>query len=173
MVTEPQIQLTTKDHAILQTLLDRHSGSHDLFERLLGEKLRASVVLSDADMPAGVITIGNQVTYRVDGVVRGPQILVADLPDGSSKVLSIQTIHGLALLGLAEGASIAVELGDGATQMLQVLSVCQQRHIQATSPATQHSTASQTGAAVLHFRPRKAAQPLSGHDDDDPGPSAA
>lgn len=173
MVTEPQFQLTTRDHAILQAMLDEHRGPHDPFMQLLDRKLRASAISFSDDIPPGVVTLDSRVAYRIDGAPAGPRVLVErHMPDNAGDALSIRTIHGLALLGLAEGASVTVATGDE-VQVLHVETVLSQPEAQARARQNERSAAGESAGSVLHFRPRMAASRHPGHDDDDPGPRAA
>lgn len=180
MVTKPHSQLTTKDHAILQTILERHRGPHGPFARLLEQKLRSSSICFRDDIPPGVVTLNTRLTYRINGVFAGPQLVVqsedADLPDFA---LSIHAIRGLALLGLEEGASITVHSKQNNVEALQVESVLSQPEAEArirdaTSGLAQGRSAPAT-KNVVHFvaRPVRATPSLSPIDDDDPGPRAA
>lgn len=179
MATEPNFQLTTKDHAILQAMLERHDSTRGPFARLLERKLRSSAICFRDDIPADVVTLNTRFSYRVDGQPTGPHLLVQgevdDLPDYA---VSIHTIRGLALLGLAERASITVELGRDIAEELCVEHVLSQPEAEARPRATAHRLARGNGAGqapnVVSFpmKPAPAAAfPLT--DDDDPGPQAA
>jgi len=174
MVTEPQFQLTTRDHAILQAMLEQHRGPHDPFVLLLARKLRASAISFSDDIPPGVVTLGSRVAYRIDGAQAGPHMLVEDdISANAGADLSIRGLHGLALLGLAEGASITVDIGDG-MQTLQVEAVLSQPEAEARMRRNERrATGGEASGSVLHFRPRAAASSHPGTDDDDPGPRAA
>jgi len=171
MVTEPQFQLTTRDHAILQAMYDQHRGPHGPYKRLLDQKLRASAIAFSNDIPPGVITLDSRVAYRIDGVPAGPHVLVQGKSAGED--LSIETILGLALLGLSEGTTVTVDLGDGVTQQLHVESVLSQPEAQARARRNANSPASSEPGAVLRFRPRAPAARQPEPEDDDPGPHAA
>lgn len=174
MVTEPQFQLTTRDHAFLQAMLDQHRGPHDAFVRLLDRKLRASAIMFSDDIPPGVVTLGSRVAYRIDGAPAGPHVLVEEQTAGNAgEALSIRAMHGLALLGLAEGASVAIDSGGGVMQTLQVETVLSQPEAQARMRRNERRDERETSGSVLHFRPRMTASRHPGPDDDDPGPRAA
>lgn len=171
METEPRFLLTTRDHAILQAMHERHRGPHGPFARLLDRKLRSSAIAFSSDVPPGVVTLGSRVTYRLDGELVGPQVLVqgevADLP---AFAVSIHSLRGLALLGLAEGSTLALDLGNGAVEELRVEEVLAppEAEAQPRRPAAGDGN-------VLSF-PRRAAgsgPQRRDPDDDDPGPRAA
>lgn len=182
MVTEPHCQLTTKDHAILQAMLERHRGPHGPFIQLLERKVRSSAIYFRDDIPPGVVTLNTRLTYRVNGVLTGPHLVVQsegqDLPEYA---LSIHTIRGLALLGLAERATVAVPLGHDVVEELRVEDVLSQPEAEVRSRETargivQGDSAGRTGNVVSFLR-KPARMEFSGPslhpDDDDPGPRAA
>jgi len=177
MVTEPRFRLTTKDHAILQAMLDQHRGPHGPFVQLLDHKVRASAIAFRDDIPPGVVTLDSRVTYRVDGVLAGPHVLVrSDGPDLPDHALSIHTIRGLALLGLSERGEVVVDLGDGVTEALRVEAVLWQPEAEARKrQGVRGAAAAADAGTVVSFRPRTApAMPgRPGPEDDDPGPRAA
>lgn len=181
MVTEPQFQLTTKDHAILQTMLERHRGPRGPYTLLLERKVRDGAIFFRDDIPPGVVTLGTNVSYFVDGVPAGPRVIVQGEADGLPPfVLSIQTLHGLALLGLAEGSSIAIEPGDGAREILTVKDVLSQPEARARAEEEARGVVQGDSAGrtenIVSFAPRRARAGFAispNHDDDDPGPRAA
>lgn len=184
MATEPRFHLTTRDHAILQALLDAYSGPHGPYAQLLGQKLRQSAIAFSDDIAADVVTLGSKVAYSVDGKAAGPHVLAEEAGTAEGAV-SIHTLRGLALLGLAEGAAVLVDRGDGASERLVVGRVLSQPEAETRRRAPAAGAAA--GATVVSFRPKPARQafadsfpnsgpnsgPDSGPDDDDPGPRAA
>ena len=180
MVTEPRFQLTTKDHAILQTLLERYRGPRGPYLLLLERKVRDSAITFRDDIAPDVVTLNTRLTYLVDGARAGPHLLVQsqgqDLPPFA---LSIHTLRGLALLGMAQGGSIDVEPGPDIRETLVVESIVSQPEADArTSAAPAGSVRAFGGGSdtVVAFRrrPSSAAARADFHpDDDDPGPRAA
>jgi regulator of nucleoside diphosphate kinase len=160
MVTEPRFQLTTRDHAVLQALLDDHDGPHGPYSLLLEQKLRACAIAFSDDIGADVVRLGVRVAYTVNGQPAGPHRLVQDdAHDLPHDMVSIRTMRGLALIGLRDGAAITVDLGNGGVEELVVGKVL---------PESEAG-----GSTVVSFRPRKATAPVPGPEDDDPGPRAA
>lgn len=95
-----------------------------LAEQLLDELDRARIVGS-GKMPANVVTLGNSVTYRDETTGREQTVMLvmpgeADIALGRVSVL---TPIGVALLGLAEGASFSWETRQGQTRRLSVTRV--------------------------------------------------
>lgn len=180
MVTEPHFQLTTKDHAILQAMLERYRGPRGPFRHLLERKIRDSAIYFRDDIPPGVVTVSTRLTYLVDGIRTGPHLIVqsgtGDLPPFA---LSIHTLRGLALLGLAERGSITVELGAGLRETLTVEDVLSQpeaeaRMNEASKRFVQGDSAGRMGNIVsLESRRVAFSADFGPDDDDDPGPRAA
>jgi regulator of nucleoside diphosphate kinase len=98
--------------------------SPDIADRLMQEIERATVVPAP-DMPPNVVNIGSQVTFRdVETGQEQAVILVlppyADIAEGR---VSVVTPIGVALIGLAEGASIDWQTRSGETRRLTVTRV--------------------------------------------------
>lgn len=98
--------------------------SPDLADRLLGELGRARIV-PVAKLPSNVVTIGRAVTYRDEttGQERTVTPVFPEDADIGCGRISILTPIGVALIGLAEGASLHWDARDGKRRMLTVLRV--------------------------------------------------
>lgn len=181
MSTEPHCQLTTKDHAILEAILERYQGDYGPYLKLLEQKVRSSAIYLRDDIPPKVITLNSRVIYFVDGLMTGPHLVVQSQPGGlPSYALSIHTLRGLALLGLAERGTITVDLGSSVRETLRVDTVVSQPEadvrVHDTSKRLAQGDLSGKVKNVVDFRPRMiSANASPGYipDDDDPGPSAA
>lgn len=112
--------------------VDRLSGlasaaarrSPDVGNRLLHEIDRATILPSH-EMSADVVNIGSKVTFRDEMVERSHTITLvlpqdADINHGKVSVL---TPIGVALLGLAKGASISWRRLDGGDRQLTIIQV--------------------------------------------------
>lgn len=178
MVTEPHFQLTTKDHAVLQEILERYRKPHGPYLALLERKVRDSVIYFGDDIPPGVITLDSQATYFVNGVRNGPHLIFrGDEGDERPAGVSILTLRGLALLGLAEGGSIVIDHDAATSETLVVEDVISQPEAEARMNETakgliQGDSAGRTGNIVSFRRPVQPAF-TTNSDDDDPGPHAA
>lgn len=179
MATEPHFQLTTKDHAVLQAILERHRGPRGPYVQLLERKVRDSSIYFREDIPPGVVTLDTRLTYFVDGLRTGPHLIVQSAgADLAPFALSIHTMRGLALLGMAERSTITLDLGEGAHEDLRVEDVVFQPEANARIHMTskgivQGDSAGRVENIVSFRRPN---YPLMGKhlpDDDDPGPRAA
>ncbi|KAA8606071.1 nucleoside diphosphate kinase [Salipiger aestuarii] len=101
--------------------------SPDLADRLLGEIGRARIVPA-AKLPPNVVAIGRAVTYRDETTAKENTVTPvfpedADIARGR---MSIMTPIGVALIGLAEGASLHWDTRDGKRRVLTVLHVAAQ-----------------------------------------------
>ena len=99
----------------------------DLADRLLGEIGRARIVPA-AKLPQNVVAIGRAVTYRDESTGQEKTVTPvypedADIARGR---ISILTPIGVALIGLAEGASLHWDTRDGKRRVLTVLHVASQ-----------------------------------------------
>lgn len=183
MSDTPHCQLTSKDFAILETMRERMDAGDAPFAALLRRKLDTARVVFRDEIPSGVVTLNSRVAYRVDGQPAGTHLVVqgggGDAPDG---VLSILTLRGLGLLGLAEGQSIVVEHPGKGRETLFVEQVMFQPEadlrrrecMPAMGPVTSGAGGSTAQVVSLHAF-RRAQPPVfaDGPDDDDPGPQAA
>ena len=172
MIIEAESQLTTKDHAILQTMLERYRGPHGPYLTLLEKKVRDSTIYFRDDIPPGVVTVNTRLTYRVGDVSVGPQLIVqSETNDLPPFALSIHTITGLALLGLAERRPVTIALGADDEETLQVEAILSQPEAEARLRERTADSPRQP-QNVVSF-PARRPQPVFEPDDDDPGPRAA
>ncbi|GAD56668.1 nucleoside diphosphate kinase regulator [Limimaricola cinnabarinus] len=96
----------------------------DLADRLLGEIGRARIVPA-AKFPSNVVAIGRAVTYRDEATDQEKTVTLvfpeeADIACGR---ISVLTPIGVALIGLAEGASLHWDTRGGKRRVLTVLRV--------------------------------------------------
>ena len=97
--------------------------SPDIAEDLLEQMDRAIVVDGDS-IPANVVRMGSVVRYRTDdGRERRVTLVYSGAADIAEGKISILTPVGTALIGLAEGQSIAWRTTDGRERELTVLEV--------------------------------------------------
>ncbi|TCO68703.1 nucleoside diphosphate kinase regulator [Rhodovulum euryhalinum] len=99
----------------------------DLADRLLSEIGRARIVPA-AELPPNVVAIGRAVTYRDEttGQEKSVTPVYPEDADIARGRISILTPIGVALLGLAEGASLHWDTRDGERRVLTVLHVASQ-----------------------------------------------
>jgi regulator of nucleoside diphosphate kinase len=98
----------------------------ELAQRLLDEVERARVLPSH-DMPADVVTIGSEVTYRDEDTGAADTVRIV-LPHEASieeRRVSVLAPIGAALIGLSVGQRIDWQVADGRTRRLAVVGVSQ------------------------------------------------
>jgi len=94
--------LTTKEHSILEAMLQHGLDRNDPFKRLLERKLAAATVVLRNNVPADVATLNSRLVYRMgDGISRICILCHADIEDREGLFLPITVPRGLALLGLS------------------------------------------------------------------------
>jgi regulator of nucleoside diphosphate kinase len=176
-------QLTTKDHAILETMLERHAATGDTIVPMLRRKLASARVVFSDEIDPGVVTLNSRVTFSVDGGTADTRIVVQGTLRGFvGLTIPITVPRGLALLGLSAGEEAVIDCVGGPTETLLVEEVLFQpeavRHGRRQRPIV--PIAPQRPFPVLVYS-NSACEPLgdgrkirhTSPNGDDPGPSAA
>lgn len=176
-------QLTPKDHAILETMLERHAATGDAIAPMLRRKLAAARVVFSDEIDPDVVTLNSRVAFSVDGGMADTRIVVQGMLRGFvGLTIPISVPRGLALLGLSAGEEAVVDCADGATERLLVEEVLFQPE------AARHGRRQRPMVPIVP--PRRfpvlvysngACEPLgdgpkirhTSANGDDPGPSAA
>ena len=116
----PEIRITRNDIGRLEALLAALSATSPSLEFLRREVERATVV-ADADA-SSIVKLGSRVAFEDEAgkLYTGTVGFPSDIVEHTDSI-SILTPVGTALLGLAEGESIAYETRDGRTKRLTVL----------------------------------------------------
>src|SRR5690606_23778161 len=90
-------------------------------------KLSRAIIRFSEDIPADVVTLSSRVTYRVDDGPAETRIIAPDNMRGLiGLLLPICHPRALALIGLAEGQSMAIPRTDGGIETLSVVHVMYQ-----------------------------------------------
>ena len=122
---KPEITVTTGDFARLMAMIDALPAGGDC-DRLLDELCRAELVDSD-DVPPAVVTMNSTVRFTLgSGGEEFCMTLVYPREVGETPTVSVLSPVGTALLGLAEGSSIAWSGPNGAPLLVTVLSIVYQ-----------------------------------------------
>lgn len=175
MSREAFCQLTAGDINVLMSLLEHEAEHHPApFVILLREKLNHSSVFFREDIPETIVTIDTQLVYTINGARTGPHVLVRNPADDlPSFAISVRTLRGLALLGLAVGEKTEIRGDDGRSEVLMVERIIFQPETDARSKqaAIVATELRDQAPQVLNFRPRPRKTIIT--LDDDPGPSAA
>jgi regulator of nucleoside diphosphate kinase len=118
----PDIVIRAADEERLAALATSMLGRRpELAEELLGELARAT--LTSGDAPPDTVQMGTTLTYDVDGRRRRVTLVYPHEADIDAGRVSVLTPIGTALIGLAEGQSIAWTARDGRRQRLTVVAV--------------------------------------------------
>ncbi|GKY89869.1 nucleoside diphosphate kinase regulator [Sinisalibacter aestuarii] len=123
----PKIILNAEDLTHLEALADGMMKRYPaVADRLFDEIGRARIV-SYSKMPRDVVSMGSTVTYRDEstGQEKSVTLVYPDEADIAKLRVSVMTPIGVALLGLAEGASFYWDTRENQRRMLTVLSVKQ------------------------------------------------
>lgn len=160
--------LTTSDYAVLEALID--SGVHlaDGVAALARRKLASAMIVFPDDVPPAVATLNSRIVFRVDGGAPVTRVLVNgdDEGDGAAAALRIDTLHGLALLGLEAGDHATVPGLDDRDQTVTLDRVEHQPEAAARALAERN-------VVRLDSARRRSAPLVPAGGDDDPGPHAA
>lgn len=184
-VTNLRCCLTTKDHSIIEAMLERRIASGDAILPLLRQKLAEATVVPVDTVAADVVTLNSRVVFRVDGGPAETRTLVQQEARGLVGLnLPITTPRGLSMLGMSEGQKVTVERAAEGTESILIERVVYQpeaarRQVAERMRASEESV--KRPALRLVHSAASNVQPLGEtwkmrqirHDDDDPGPSAA
>lgn len=178
------IFLSTTDVDILLSIVERGEGSH-AYRCLLRQRLESATILAPHELPGNVVTVNSRFLYRIDDQPPIAAVAVQSPPEGLADfALSIRTLRGLALLGLAEGCAVTVPAPRGRCERLVVERMLHRplpESRDAIAPSAIHerwraclaaSTPNADGH-VVPFRPKARPGLTREPDGGNPGPSAA
>ncbi|MCR5857587.1 hypothetical protein [Mesorhizobium sp. J428] len=167
----PISRITTKDIAILETMLARYKGACPHFAALLRRKVDSSAIYLRDDIPPDTVTLNSSVAYSVDDTAAGPHLVVqSEIEDLPAFAVSIHSLRGLALLGMSEGEIVDVPTSDTERERLYVDTVLSQPEAEANL-ALRRPAGLLRPSNVVPLRMRSAGSDAP--DSDDPGPKAA
>lgn len=121
----PKIVINADDLEHLEGLADGMMKRQPaLADRLFDEIGRARIVTS-SKMPKNVVSMGSTVTYRNEstGHEKSVTLVYPEEADITQMRVSVMTPIGVALLGLAEGASFYWDTRENQRRMLTIISV--------------------------------------------------
>jgi regulator of nucleoside diphosphate kinase len=175
--------LTSKDFTILEAMRDRCLSPASAYGRLLARKIDTARVVLTEDIAPDRVTLNTRLRYSVGGGAEIACLLVqGDVHGIVGLTLPVETMRGLALLGLRPGEQIELAAEGGPPETLAVVQVDYQPEAarrerraglgRPAAPALRlvHSVPGVQGARSAGGPPQHcAALPWP----DDPGPSAA
>jgi regulator of nucleoside diphosphate kinase len=159
--------LTTRDYAMLEGLVD--SGVHlaDGVAVLARRKLASAMIVFPDDVPPGVATVNSRIVFRVDDGPAETRVLVRDdTQRAADPTLRIDTLRGLALLGLEAGDHYTLQRPDERSETIHLEGVAYQPEAAARALAERN-------VVRLDSVRRRPAPLVPAGGDDDPGPHAA
>ncbi len=161
--------LTTRDHAVLESILRR--GVLDRpYARALRRKLANAQVVFTDDVDPDVATLNSRVAYSVEGR-DDERVLSYGVSAGMpGAVLPVLSHRGLALLGVRKGGERIVQRLDGGEEKIQLHKVLYQPEAARRQRRKEGAAADRLPALLPHPRDPGPHQRLA---DDDPGPTAA
>lgn len=176
-------QLTTKDFAIVKTMLDRLAWSGGPLVALLRRKLATAQVVFSNEADADVVTLNSRVVFSVNGGAAHTRIITQGPMEGMvGQTVPITVPRGLALLGLRKGQSISLDDGRGKAETVRVDDILYQPEASrpgiAALPVGNETTERRFPVLVFSADDRlplgasKKIRHISTNGDD-PGPSAA
>lgn len=164
-------RLTTKDYAVLETMLERSREPAGAHAALLRRKLAGAGLWLNEDIPADVVTLNSRVAFRAGDAPATTRIVAQAPIDGLvGMLLPVTTLRGLALLGLAEGESVTFGLDE---TTLTVLEVAYQPEAAQREAQMLRVPPARPALRLVHSAPEPAFAPRGFGGSDDPGPSAA
>lgn len=128
----PKIVINADELAHLESLADGMLRRQPaLADRLFDEIGRARVVAA-SKMPKNVVSMGSTVTYRDEttGQEKSVTLVYPEEADITRLRVSVLTPIGVALLGLAEGASFYWDTRENQRRMLTIITVVQPEAVQ-------------------------------------------
>lgn len=125
--SRPRLIIDERAYPRLLALAERARAQvPDLADRLIEEIERADL-RAGGEMPADVVTLGSEVTFREGDRTQTVRIVAPEDADIERRQISVLTPVGAALLGLTVGQKISWEMPDKRAAVLEVVAV-QQPH---------------------------------------------
>ena len=123
--SNPRLIIEERLYTRLVALAERaRAQAPELADRLLSEIERADL-RAPGEMPADVVTLGSEVTFREQDRTRTVQIVAPEDADIERGRISVLTPVGAALLGLTVGQKISWDMPDKRVAVLEDLAVRQ------------------------------------------------
>lgn len=125
-MTEP-IELTRKDRAILQNLLNGCGNDGDPLAVALQRKLAAARIVAQETISPDVVTLSSRVAFRINGSEVQTRVIVHEDSRGvTGLTLPLTHPRAMAMLGVRAGVRLFVGLPDGSTEEVTVVRVSYQ-----------------------------------------------
>lgn len=139
MPGQAQFTFSVRDYAILRGIaVHRPQGLLGYFS-LLNDKLAAGTVVEERDMPPGIVRLDSVVRYRInDDAALEHQLVIGPAREVLGRTVSVRSLHGLALIGLAAGQVVELPEPNGGSTRITLEAVLAQpeRLLPARRPGT-------------------------------------
>jgi regulator of nucleoside diphosphate kinase len=123
--TKPALIIDANLYPRLLALAEQaRTHAPEIADQLLDEIERADL-RAEEEMPADVVTIGSEVTFRDGERTQTVRIVLPRDADVDHGRVSVLTPVGAALLGLSAGQQITWEMADGRVKVIEVVDVRQ------------------------------------------------
>lgn len=121
----PKIVINADDLAHLEGLADGMMKRQPTLADLLFDEIGRARIVASSKMPPNVVSMGKTVTYRDEttGQEKSVTLVYPEEADITQMRVSVMTPIGVALLGLAEGASFYWDTRENQRRMLTIISV--------------------------------------------------
>lgn len=121
----PPVVISAADEERLYGLASAAASRTPAVSRLLLREIERATVVAPEDVPAGVVVMHSHVAYRDEatGETRRVQLVYPPDADIDAGRVSVLTLIGAGLLGLAAGQSILCPMQDGRERLITVLEV--------------------------------------------------
>ena len=125
MLTYPNITITSRDAARLETLLEGLPADSFSGHQALEDELYRATVVAPEEVPPSVVTMNSTVRFAVlpSGVEHRLKLVYPGNSNSNDETVSILAPVGTALLGLAEGDEIHCPNPNGVTVHIAVREV--------------------------------------------------
>ncbi|ANL68606.1 hypothetical protein AMC82_PC00042 (plasmid) [Rhizobium phaseoli] len=118
-----QCLLTTKDYTLLETMHDDPLVRDTALLRLLRRKMASAIVMFREDLPEDIASLNSRVTFSIDGRCDTRVLTTGRMTTPVGMLLPVDTLRGLALLGLREGQTIAIDNVEGRVEVIMLNAV--------------------------------------------------
>lgn len=122
MNTARKVIVSESEYARILSSLDKARAGH---AEPLREELDTATIVPDRELPANVVNMGAEVTFRdlESGASSSCTLVYPHQADAATQRVSVLAPVGAALIGLAEGETIAWPIPGGKLRKLQVVAV--------------------------------------------------
>ncbi|HSS40367.1 MAG TPA: hypothetical protein VLT58_16485, partial [Polyangia bacterium] len=111
--------LTTRDYAMMEDFLDSGAYVGEGVAALARRKLAGAMIVFPDDVPPDVATVNSRIAFTVGDRPAETRVLVRDAGHRvSGAALRVDTLRGMALLGLEADEHVVLERPDGSSETL-------------------------------------------------------